>query len=173
MPDRTTETAAAAAKLLALGMRLSRWAEWQTDQGASAYGLTWRQLQTLQTVEALRNPALGALADALDVTPAVITGLVDRLEASGYLLRGADKADSRVTRVTLTRAGARARERGDANLHRSLATGMAALAPADLAVISRALDMLERIPDAACPHCGAGVQRTDRFCLNCGRHLFG
>ncbi|HEU4806819.1 MAG TPA: MarR family transcriptional regulator [Homoserinimonas sp.] len=48
-----------------------------------------------------------ALATALEVSPRNITGLVDALEASGYVARGAHPTDRRATVVSLTELGER------------------------------------------------------------------
>jgi DNA-binding MarR family transcriptional regulator len=46
-----------------------------------------------------------ALAVALQVSPRNITGLVDALEASGYVVRGPHPTDRRATIVSLTKLG--------------------------------------------------------------------
>ena len=46
------------------------------------------------------------LAALLDVTPVTLGRMVDRLAASGYVRRRADRADRRAVRVHLARAGA-------------------------------------------------------------------
>jgi DNA-binding MarR family transcriptional regulator len=48
-----------------------------------------------------------ALAADLDLTKVAIGGLIDRMEAAGFVERRADKSDARARRVYLTRAGAR------------------------------------------------------------------
>ena len=45
------------------------------------------------------------LAQALQVTPRNITGLVDGMAADGFVLRGPDPADRRISRVSLTPRG--------------------------------------------------------------------
>ena len=52
-----------------------------------------------------------ALADALDVTPRNVTGLVDALEETGYLTREHHPSDRRATLVTLTDRGTEAMTR--------------------------------------------------------------
>jgi DNA-binding MarR family transcriptional regulator len=49
-----------------------------------------------------------SLATALDVTPRNITGLVDALEATGFVARGEHPTDRRATLVRLSPAGERA-----------------------------------------------------------------
>jgi DNA-binding MarR family transcriptional regulator len=45
------------------------------------------------------------LADALGVTPRNVTGLVDALQASGYVVRAVHPTDRRAILVTLTAVG--------------------------------------------------------------------
>jgi DNA-binding MarR family transcriptional regulator len=61
-----------------------------------------------------------ALADALDVTPRNVTGLVDGLVAIGYVTRERHPTDRRATLVTLTERGAATLAAMDAG-HRELA----------------------------------------------------
>lgn len=168
MSSNTTDTAAT---LLALGPRLLRWAERQTDEAAASDHLTWRQLEVLDMVKAWRDPALGTLASKLGVTPAVVTGLVDRLERQHYLRRVRDKRDARVIRVVLTPAGTAASDAAEARLRDRIAEAMGALTAEEQGALAAAMNLLERIGDESCPHCGAGVVRADRFCPSCGRSL--
>lgn len=48
---------------------------------------------------------MGRLADALDVSQASATGIVDRMEQRGLIVRQGDPEDRRVTRVALTDEG--------------------------------------------------------------------
>jgi DNA-binding MarR family transcriptional regulator len=48
-----------------------------------------------------------ALAADLDLTKVAIGGLLDRMEAAGFVGRRADQSDGRARRVYLTRAGAK------------------------------------------------------------------
>jgi DNA-binding MarR family transcriptional regulator len=48
---------------------------------------------------------MGRLADALDVSQASATGIVDRMEQRGLIARQRDAEDRRVTRVALTDEG--------------------------------------------------------------------
>jgi DNA-binding MarR family transcriptional regulator len=68
-----------------------------------------------------------ALADALNVTPRAVTGLVDALAASGFVTREPHPRDRRATLVTFTRQGvqaAKALEADHARFARELFTDM-------------------------------------------------
>jgi DNA-binding MarR family transcriptional regulator len=70
----------------------------QTETGAAA-------LNALG--DFLDEPTMGRLHEVLGLTPSGTVRLVDRLEAEGYLVRGAGE-DGRSTTVRLTRVGRRA-----------------------------------------------------------------
>jgi DNA-binding MarR family transcriptional regulator len=68
-------------------------------------GLTTAQLRVLSTVS--ENPGIssGDLARMLGVTPPTITGLIDRLERMGMVVRSTDAEDRRLVRHELTETG--------------------------------------------------------------------
>lgn len=72
----------------------------------AAVDLTAGQAATLLFVaEAEEIPTLGDVARHLDVTPAVITGMVDRLEKRGAIERVAGTGDRRRTNIRITDRG--------------------------------------------------------------------
>ncbi len=84
------------------------------------------------------------LAQHLDVTPRNISGLVDALEAAGYLQRAAHPSDRRAHLVQLTGDGAALMHR-TAREHAELsATLLDAVAPSDRAAFERGLDGVVR-----------------------------
>lgn len=93
-----------AARLLALLPRLQRWAAAAVLADRGDGELSLRQLAVLYLVrEGAGRP--GLLARRLKVSPAVVTGLLDRLEQRGYLRRAPDPGDRRRTRLELTAHG--------------------------------------------------------------------
>lgn len=79
------------------------------------------------------------IAEALDVTPRAITGLVDALEAAGYVERVPDPADRRARRVVLTSDGVALMTR-TVQEHAGLnATLMAAVPEADRECVEMAI----------------------------------
>ena len=64
-------------------------------------------LNVLMTLDADGELPMGALADALDVSQASITGIIDRMEQRGIVERRRDGDDRRVVRVATTDEGRR------------------------------------------------------------------
>ncbi|MDQ6878220.1 MAG: MarR family transcriptional regulator [Candidatus Dormibacteraeota bacterium] len=91
--------ALAALRVASHGMRttMDRWLE-RHDLSEGRMSVLWR-------LRAKGSMTLGDLAEALDVSPRNITGLVDHLEKDGLLERFADPEDRRATLVRLAPAG--------------------------------------------------------------------
>lgn len=70
--------------------------------------LTVQQLRALALVQVDRDSTPQRLAEALGVSPATVSGILDRLNAAGMTLRTPDPADGRVRRVTSTEKGSEA-----------------------------------------------------------------
>jgi DNA-binding MarR family transcriptional regulator len=64
------------------------------------------QLMVVTILEALGPVPMARLAEALDVSDASVTGIVDRMERRGLVERQRDAADRRVVLVALTDEGA-------------------------------------------------------------------
>ena len=78
-----------------------------SEKAARDAGLAPRQHQALLAIKGFSDGAMsvGDLAERLVIRHHSAVGLVDRLEAGGYLTRKADKADKRRMFLTLTRKG--------------------------------------------------------------------
>ena len=81
----------------------SRWLD-ELFEGA---GMSPARARLVGILNCRGSQTMAALAEALDVTPRNITGLVDGLEAEGLLTRRADPADRRATVIELTATGRR------------------------------------------------------------------
>ena len=76
---------------------------------AREFELTSQQTQVLCALS--RRPSFGELAAVLGCDKTNVTGMVDRLEKRGLLSREPDEKDRRISRVVLTPAGEKLRER--------------------------------------------------------------
>ena len=88
-------------------------------------GITEPQLRTLELLEENGPMLMRKISDAMSVTPANVTGIVDRLEEKKLVKRTAGKGDRRATIIEITPEGKTLSERvlkkkGDA-IQKSLA----------------------------------------------------
>src|SRR5688572_9863057 len=109
--------------------------------------LTMSQLKILIALR-LNGPA-GAheLAQMMGVSPATMTGIVDRLVAAGHVTRREDQRDRRVRRIELTAEGTRLMDdmmaAGDEH-HRRL---LERLTVEELGIVERAMGIMQRTID--------------------------
>lgn len=75
-----------------------------------AHGLTFPQWFIVKSLRRDGRRTAKELADILGVTPANVTGIVDRLERDGLVTRSRGNEDRRVVYVRLTEAGHRKAE---------------------------------------------------------------
>jgi DNA-binding MarR family transcriptional regulator len=104
--------------------------------------LTTARTHLLWELRRLGSSTQQALAGALSVSARNITGLVDGLEKSGYVVRAPHPTDRRATLVSLTSLGEQTMEQMEAD-HRMLArTLVADLSAEDLGALERSLDVV-------------------------------
>ncbi|MER6301620.1 MarR family transcriptional regulator [Kitasatospora sp. NPDC001539] len=110
------------------------------EEAAAARSLTGAQAKVLALLR--RGPLpMRQIAQTLSCEPSNITGIVDRLEARGFVTREADRQDRRVKLVAATETGAAASEelRESLNFARE---PLAALGPEERTVLR---DLLRRM----------------------------
>ncbi|MGH2560255.1 MAG: MarR family winged helix-turn-helix transcriptional regulator, partial [Thermomicrobiales bacterium] len=88
---------------------------------------------------------LGEIARRLMVTPAVITGLIDRLERRGYVRRTTEPGDRRRIYLELTATGRQVSEAGEQQLVEQLSTRLARFSDDELATLERGLGILDQV----------------------------
>ena len=77
------------------------------DRALKPLGITRSQWWVLAFLSRRDGMTQTALAADLDLTKVAIGGLLDRMEAAGFVERRADQSDGRARRVYLTRAGSK------------------------------------------------------------------
>jgi DNA-binding MarR family transcriptional regulator len=92
---------------------------------------------------------MGEVARRVGVTEKTITGLVDRLEAAGYLERERDREDRRVVRARLTKRGADVYREIDAHLNAKITGLLRLLDTDDRKALFRILEKLLHRREAA------------------------
>lgn len=138
-----TSARSAADLTLRVAPRLSRWVQTQMTEDIE-HDLSLRQLSALQYIDGT-DTTLGDVARSLNVTPAVVTGLIDRLERRGYVRRVASLFDRRRVHIVLTTAGEDVRENAEGHLANLLESQIAKLAPDDINALDEGLRILEKV----------------------------
>jgi DNA-binding MarR family transcriptional regulator len=72
---------------------------------SSHFGITGPQLWALKTLYQRGSLSLGELSKGMYLHPSTISGVVDRLEKKGFVLRDRTEKDRRVVKVCLTPKG--------------------------------------------------------------------
>ncbi len=133
-----------AEQILALLPVLRQWVTARVQSSGAHRGLSLRQYAALHGIrEGASSP--GELARLWQVTPAVLTGIVDRLESRGLVRREPDPMDRRRLRLALTEDGLEASLDVERALTDDLAVQLAMLSPEELAELGRSLDLLQRL----------------------------
>lgn len=130
--------------LLDIVPRLNRWAEASVARAAGENRLSLRQLSALTMIESEKT-SLGDVARRLMVTPAVVTGLIDRLEKRGYVRRINSTDDRRRVLLALTDEGRAAAENVSNLLQREMAAALATFSAAELEELDRSLTRLRPV----------------------------
>jgi DNA-binding MarR family transcriptional regulator len=102
-------------------------------------------LSALSTIERHGPMTLSALAAHERVQPPTITTIVGRLESASLVQRETDPGDRRVSRISLSRAGARLLETARSRKTAYLAKRLGRLDQEDRATLERAVAILERL----------------------------
>lgn len=115
---------------------------------AQQYGLTGPQLICLREIR--RHGALnpGQLARTVSLSPATVSGILDRLEGRALVTRRRRNRDKRQVLVELTEQGAALLEQTAPPLQERFVDRLAALDPADRTRIAEALDRVVALMDA-------------------------
>jgi DNA-binding MarR family transcriptional regulator len=74
------------------------------DLGARQYGLGFARGRVLWALHESGPLLMRAISQALGISPRTVTGLIDALEADGWVTRSPHPADRRATIISLTRA---------------------------------------------------------------------
>lgn len=122
---------------------------------ALRYSLTGPQLVCVRHLLRHGATAPGTLARQISLSPATITGIVDRLEKRGLVTRERSREDKRKVEIALTEEGRRLVEQMPPPLHETFSRRLAELPVKEQEEIDRVLakivDMMEAQEFAASP----------------------
>lgn len=120
--------------------RVQRWIE---AKMAAKGGLTAAQSGVLFYLGEQDGALIGEAADALDLAPSAMTGLIDRMTKAELVERRADPRDGRAMRLYLTDKGRAAREAAKRGLEGVNAHLTAGFTDEEIGVVARWLSSLQ------------------------------
>lgn len=125
-------------KLFELAVRLGD----EMERGLRERRLTRARAEVLWLLHRGGPQAQHALSQALCCTPRNVTGLVDALETTGFVVRGEHPTDRRATLVSLTEQGQSVLTQVDADYQRFSGGLFANLPDADVACFAAVLEQV-------------------------------
>jgi DNA-binding MarR family transcriptional regulator len=108
-------------------------------------GITAPRLSALSVIVFTGPLSLTELASAEQVRPPTMTRIVQGLERSGLVIRWADPVDRRAVRIEATAKGRKLLQRAREARLASLATGINGLSAREVAELTRAAEVMERL----------------------------
>jgi len=112
------------------------------------FGITGPQLWALKTISKNESLSLGDLSKRMYLRPSTITGLIDRLEKRGYVVRDRDRRDRRVIKIVLTPKGKGLAKRGPNPIQGKMIYGLRNLSRGELRSIYDSIRKLVAIMEA-------------------------
>jgi len=112
------------------------------------FGITGPQLWALKTISQQEGLSLSELGKGMYLHPSTITGLIDRLEKKGYVLRERDRGDRRVIKIRLTARGAALVKKSPNPIQGKMVHGLRRLKRVELDSIFSSMQKLVKMMEA-------------------------
>jgi DNA-binding MarR family transcriptional regulator len=119
-----------------------------SQEVSSSFGITGPQLWALKIVSQHAGLPLGDLSRKMYLHPSTVTGVVDRLEDKGYVVRDRDSVDRRVVRVKLTPAGQDLAAKAPNPIQGKMIYGLMKLSENELNIIYESVKRLAEMAEA-------------------------
>ena len=110
-----------------------------TKEIAARHGLTGPQLTVVKMLEALGDLPLSKLSEKIRAQNSTVTGIVDRMEREGLVLRARSVTDRRVVHIKLTAKGAQLAREVKVEPLLIFREGLSALRPEETRELTRIL----------------------------------
>ena len=115
---------------------------------SNQFGITGPQLWALKTIFQHGDLSLSELSKRMYLHPSTMTGVVDRLEKKGFVVRKRDEGDRRVIKLQLTPQGAHLIKKAPNPIQGKMIYGLRRLKRHELDSIFRAVQKLTEIMEA-------------------------
>jgi DNA-binding MarR family transcriptional regulator len=119
-----------------------------SSEVSDKFGITGPQLWALNTISENEGLPLGRLSKKMYLRPSTITGLIDRLEKRGYVVRKRGQRDRRVVKILLTPKGKALVRRAPNPIQGKMIYGLRRLNRGELRSIHDSIQKLVEIMEA-------------------------
>lgn len=138
-------------RLIVALRRITRSVDMHSDYLQRNFGLTGPQLTILRVIKRLQPISVGDVARSANFNPGTLTGIVDRLEASGFVSRKRQAPDRRSVILRLTAAGDRVLANVPFLLRDRCLQSLESMPAADQTNLLKALEHLAQLMEADSP----------------------
>ncbi len=128
--------------------RITRAADIHSNFLQREFGLTGPQLTALRVIQTLEPVSAGVLARTANIGYATLTGILDRLEKQGFVVRTRDSADRRTVIVTATEAGQRVLAKAPSLLQNRMRQELRRMPPDERAALLQTLVKIADLMEA-------------------------
>jgi len=116
-----------------------------SEQVLKKFGVTGPQLWALRVIDWEGQLSMGELSERMYLHISTVSGVVDRLEAKGYVERTRERTDRRVVKISLTKAGKRVVQRAPEAAQGKLLHGLESLSRREVRGIHSTLNKVVRL----------------------------
>lgn len=134
-------------KILHAIRRIIRASDMHSKELAVRYNITAPQLITLHTIAQQKQASIHSLTKSVSLDASTLVGIIDRLEAKGYVTRERSQSDRRQVWLRITEAGTGFLAQAPSPLQSAIARALSRLKPQEQAVICQSLDRIVHMID--------------------------
>lgn len=127
--------------------RIIRASDMHSKELAANFNITAPQLVTLHTISARKKTSIAELSKIVSLDASTLVGIIDRLEAKGYVRRERSALDRRQVSIHITEAGDTFLAQAPSPLQSSLARSLTKLTPLEQSIIAQSLVRIVQMID--------------------------
>lgn len=128
--------------------RIIRASDLHSKELTSNYNITAPQLVTLHVVLQRQRTSIHELSKSVSLDASTLVGIIDRLEAKGFVRRERSAEDRRQVAIHITDAGKTFIATAPSPLQSSLAKALTRLTPLEQSIIAQSLERIVQMIDA-------------------------
>lgn len=134
-------------KILHSIRRIIRANDMHSKELAAHYKVTAPQLVTLHTIAHRNKTSINELSKMVSLDASTLVGIIDRLEAKGYVRRERSMEDRRQVSIWITDSGKAFIDQAPSPLQSSLAKSLTRLTPLEQSIIAQSLERIVQMID--------------------------